>query len=93
MLHELATLQMSAPGMHPTLARAQFKAAMGKAPEELFRSFAPEPFAAASLGQVHHAVTREGKARVTVKIQKNIPIRDAVANDFNWFRTVSKGPS
>ena len=26
MLSELATLQMSAPGMHPTLARAQFNA-------------------------------------------------------------------
>lgn len=89
MLHELATLQMSAPGMHPTLARAQFKAAMGKAPENLFRSFAAEPFAAASLGQVHHAVTREG-ARVAVKIQYP-GIRDAVVNDFRWFRTVSKG--
>jgi predicted unusual protein kinase regulating ubiquinone biosynthesis (AarF/ABC1/UbiB family) len=89
MLAELATLQMSAPGMHPTLARAQFKAAMGKPPEELFRSFAPEPFAAASLGQVHHAVTREG-ARVAVKIQYP-GIQAAVANDFRWFRTVSKG--
>jgi predicted unusual protein kinase regulating ubiquinone biosynthesis (AarF/ABC1/UbiB family) len=89
MLHELATLQMGAPGMHPTLARAQFTAAMGKAPEALFRSFAPEPFAAASLGQVHHAVTREGE-RVAVKLQYP-GIRDAVANDFRWFRTVSKG--
>jgi predicted unusual protein kinase regulating ubiquinone biosynthesis (AarF/ABC1/UbiB family) len=89
MLHELATLQMGAPGMHPTLARAQFTAAMGQAPEALFQSFAPEPFAAASLGQVHHAVTRQG-ARVAVKIQYP-GIRDAVANDFRWFRTVSKG--
>jgi predicted unusual protein kinase regulating ubiquinone biosynthesis (AarF/ABC1/UbiB family) len=89
MLSELVTLQMSAPGMHPTLARAQFKAAMGKTPEELFRSFTPEPFAAASLGQVHHGVTREG-ARVAVKIQYP-GIQAAVANDFRWFRTVSKG--
>jgi len=88
MLKELATLQMSAPGMHASLARAQFKAAMGKAPDELFRSFEPEPFAAASLGQVHRAVTREGE-RVAVKIQYP-GIRAAVANDFKWFRTVSK---
>jgi predicted unusual protein kinase regulating ubiquinone biosynthesis (AarF/ABC1/UbiB family) len=89
MLQELATLQMSAPGMHPTLTRAQFKAAMGAAQEEVFRSFEAEPFAAASLGQVHRAVTRDG-ARVAVKIQYP-GIRDAVANDFRWFRTVSKG--
>ena len=89
MLRELATLQMSAPGMHPTLAVAQFKAVMGKAPEELFKRFEAEPFAAASLGQVHRAVTREG-ARVAVKIQYP-GIREAVANDFRWFRTVSKG--
>jgi predicted unusual protein kinase regulating ubiquinone biosynthesis (AarF/ABC1/UbiB family) len=89
MLRELAELQMSAPGMHPTLARAQFKASMGKAPEELFRSFTDEPFAAASLGQVHHAVSRDG-TRLAVKIQYP-GIRAAVANDFRWFRTVSRG--
>ena len=89
MVEELATLQMSAPGMHPSLAAAQFKAAMGKAPDAMFRSFEPEPFAAASLGQVHRAVTREG-ADVAVKIQYP-GIRQAVANDFRWFRTVSKG--
>ena len=50
-LEELANLQMRAPGMHASLARAQFKSALGKYPEELFREFDPEPFAAASLGQ------------------------------------------
>jgi len=89
MLEELATLQMRAPGMHPTLARAQFRAGLGRDPEEVFRSFEPVPFAAASLGQVHRAVTREG-ARVAVKIQYPA-IRDAVANDFRWFRTISAG--
>jgi predicted unusual protein kinase regulating ubiquinone biosynthesis (AarF/ABC1/UbiB family) len=88
MVTELATLQMSAPGMHASLARAQFKATMGKAPDELFRSFEPEPFAAASLGQVHRAVTREGD-RVAVKIQYP-GIKTAVASDFKWFRTLSK---
>jgi len=57
-LRELAALQMHAPGMHATLARAQFKASMGKFPEDVFREFDPEPFAAASLGQVHGAMTR-----------------------------------
>ena len=89
MLSELATLQMSAPGMHASLARARFKAALGRDPDQVFKSFEPDPFAAASLGQVHRAVTREG-ARVAVKIQYP-GIHDAVANDFRWFRTVSKG--
>lgn len=87
-LLELSKLQMEAPGMHPSLVRAQFKGSMGGFPEEIFTQFNPEPFAAASLGQVHRAVTREG-ARVAVKIQYP-GIREAVENDFAWFRTVSK---
>ena len=47
-LQELSGLQMQAPPMHATLARAQFKSALGKYPEEAFREFDPEPFAAAS---------------------------------------------
>ena len=34
-LREFAALQMHAPGMHATLARAQFKGSIGKAPEKL----------------------------------------------------------
>ncbi|MCY2952903.1 MAG: TetR family transcriptional regulator [Planctomycetota bacterium] len=51
----LSNLQMRAPGMHPTLARAQFKSSLARYPEEVFREFEPEPFTAASLGQVHRA--------------------------------------
>jgi aarF domain-containing kinase len=87
-LAELATLQMEAPGMHPSLVRVQVKASLGREPEEIFKHFTPEPFAAASLGQVHHAVTRAGQ-RVAVKIQYP-GIRRAIKNDFNLFRTVSK---
>jgi predicted unusual protein kinase regulating ubiquinone biosynthesis (AarF/ABC1/UbiB family) len=86
-LLELATLQRDAPGMHPSLVRAQFKAAMGRHPDAVFESFEETPFAAASLGQVHHAVTREGD-RVAVKIQYP-GIKDAVRNDFKWARAVS----
>jgi predicted unusual protein kinase regulating ubiquinone biosynthesis (AarF/ABC1/UbiB family) len=86
-VNELANLQMRAPAMHPTLARAQFKGAYGKFPEEVFREFAPEPFAAASLGQVHRAVTRAGE-QVAVKIQYPA-IRSAIENDFKLLRSVS----
>lgn len=86
-IQQLSTLQMHAPGMHPSLVRAQFKTSMGAPPEEVFRWFDPEPFAAASLGQVHQAVTRDGR-KVAVKIQYP-GIRDAVANDFKWVRSVT----
>src|SRR5678816_2634173 len=56
-LAELATLQMQAPGMHPSLVRVQIKQSLGREPEEVFKRFTPEPFAAASLGQVHYAVS------------------------------------
>ncbi len=86
-LQELAELQMRAPGMHATLARAQFKSSLGKYPEEMFREFDPEPFAAASLGQVHRAVTREGE-KAAVKIQYPA-IGSAIENDFNLLRSAT----
>lgn len=86
-IQELAALQMRAPGMHPSLVRAQFKTSMGALPEDVFRSFEAEPFAAASLGQVHRAVTRDGK-RVAVKIQYP-GIRAAITSDFKLVRKLT----
>lgn len=86
-IEELARLQMRAPGMHATLARAQFKSSIGKYPEDLFREFDPEPFAAASLGQVHRALTKSGQ-KVAVKIQYPA-IRTAIENDFQLLRSVT----
>ncbi len=86
-LEELASLQMRAPGMHASLARAQFKSALGRYPEELFREFDPEPFAAASLGQVHRGITQSGDA-VAIKIQYPA-IRSAIKNDFKLFRSLT----
>ena len=86
-LQELATLQMHAPPMHATLARAQFKSALGKDPEDLFREFDPVPFAAASLGQVHRAVTFQGE-KVAVKIQYPA-IRSAIEDDLKLLRSVT----
>ena len=86
-LEELEYLQMCAPGMHPSLARAQFKSALGKYPEELFREFDPEPFAAASLGQVHRGITRSGE-KVAIKIQYPA-ILSAIENDFKLIRSMT----
>lgn len=86
-LQELTDLQMHAPPMHPTLMRTQFKRSMGQYPEEVFARFDLEPFAAASLGQVHLAVTPGGD-EVAVKIQYP-GIREAIRNDFALLRTVT----
>ena len=83
-VEELAGLQMQAPPMHPALMRAQFKSAFGQYPEEVFRSFEPEPFAAASLGQVHWAVTKRGE-EVAVKVQYPA-ILEAIESDFKMLR-------
>src|SRR3989454_8444979 len=87
-LAELATLQMAAPGMHPSLVRVQIKRSLGREPEEIFKKFSPDPFAAASLGQVHQAVTQDG-TQVAVKIQYP-GIRQTIENDFTLFRAFSK---
>src|SRR5437879_11069852 len=41
---------------------------LGDAPERVFARWDPLPFAAASIGQVHRAITRDGRA-VAVKLQ------------------------
>jgi predicted unusual protein kinase regulating ubiquinone biosynthesis (AarF/ABC1/UbiB family) len=85
LIEELSALQMHAPPMHTTLMRAQFKGSIGKYPEEVFGSFDAEPFAAASLGQVHWAVTKNGED-VAVKIQYPA-MREAIESDFQALRT------
>jgi predicted unusual protein kinase regulating ubiquinone biosynthesis (AarF/ABC1/UbiB family) len=87
-LAELTSLQMSAPRMHASLVLAVFRAEFSREPEQMFRQFAIEPFAAASLGQVHRAVTKNGQT-VAVKVQYPA-IRETIKADFRWFRTASK---
>ena len=67
-VRRLANLQWEAPPMHGTLMRMQFRNETGKNPEDVFEEFEREPFAAASLGQVHRARLPGGR-RVAVKIQ------------------------
>lgn len=86
-LAELSTLQMAAPAMHPSLVRAQFRSSLKRDPEEVFTSFGDMPFAAASLGQVHRAVTHEGQM-VAVKIQYP-GMADAIKSDFKWLRAIA----
>lgn len=65
---QLTRLQKAAPPMDYELIVAQMMAEFGFPPEKLFASFDREPFAAASIGQVHRARTWEGD-EVIVKVQ------------------------
>jgi predicted unusual protein kinase regulating ubiquinone biosynthesis (AarF/ABC1/UbiB family) len=65
----LKTLQAEVPGFSGAKAKSIVEEELGKPIDELFQSFSPEPFAAASLGQVHKAVTKSG-AVVAVKVQR-----------------------
>jgi predicted unusual protein kinase regulating ubiquinone biosynthesis (AarF/ABC1/UbiB family) len=64
----LARLRDEAPPMAPALARAVLEHELGRRTEAAFAEFDWEPLAAASIGQVHAARLRDGRA-VAVKIQ------------------------
>ncbi|MBK5223942.1 MAG: AarF/ABC1/UbiB kinase family protein [Acidimicrobiia bacterium] len=75
----LAQLQADAPPMSSGLVDATVAAELGAPPQELFEEWDPTPIAAASIGQVHRAITRDGRA-VAVKVQYP-GVDDAIGND------------
>jgi predicted unusual protein kinase regulating ubiquinone biosynthesis (AarF/ABC1/UbiB family) len=67
-LDVLRATQSNVPPMSFATISEQIHKEIGKRPEALFRSFDQTAFAAASLGQVHRAITRDG-IDVAVKVQ------------------------
>ncbi len=64
----LARLQQDAPAMPFEVVAEQIESELGEAPERLFARFEEQPFASASIGQVHRATTDDGR-EVVVKVQ------------------------
>src|SRR5437773_3484352 len=64
----MSRLEHRAPPMTPALAASVIVDELGDVPERVFAQWDPVPFAAASIGQVHRAITRDGRA-VAVKVQ------------------------
>ncbi len=65
---ELKKLLDKAPPLSAEAAEKVVTAELGAPPDQVFSEWEREPFAAASIGQVHRAVTKDG-ARVAVKVQ------------------------
>jgi predicted unusual protein kinase regulating ubiquinone biosynthesis (AarF/ABC1/UbiB family) len=76
---QLATLQSNAPPMASNLVDEVFQRDFGTEPRRVFRKFEAEPFAAASIGQVHRATLDDG-TKVAVKVQYP-GVREAIEND------------
>ena len=77
----LATLQADAAPMAPTLAAGVVEGDLGGPPERVFLDWADTPTAAASIGQVHRAVTHDGRD-VAVKVQYP-GVHEAIESDLD----------
>lgn len=64
----LSDLQHNAPPMSGELAAQVIAEELGEHPETLFAEWDPIPISSASIGQVHRAITKDGKA-IAVKVQ------------------------
>ena len=83
-VEELSKLQDDVGPIPLEDVRATIEEELGARISKLFESFEDEPIGTASLGQVHAATLRDGRA-VVVKVQRP-NIREQLADDIEYFR-------
>ncbi|KPF93398.1 2-octaprenylphenol hydroxylase [Novosphingobium sp. AAP83] len=81
--HNLLALQDKLPPVDFALIRAEIERSFEKPLEALYAEFDPEPVGAASVAQVHSAVTTEGR-KVAVKILRP-GVREKLARDITTY--------
>ncbi|MEO7398728.1 MAG: AarF/ABC1/UbiB kinase family protein, partial [Ilumatobacteraceae bacterium] len=77
----LSSLFADAPPMDSAVARRIVADELGSIPEKVFLDWSPDPVAAASVGQVHRVVLRDGR-RAAVKVQYP-GVGEAIGADLN----------
>lgn len=85
-IEELSQLQDQVPPHAFAEIKQRIIDELGSAPEEIFSEFEKEPIAAASLGQVHRAVLRDGR-EAAVKVQYP-GIEEIIETDIRMFRVL-----
>lgn len=84
---DLLQLQDNLPPLPFARIKAVIEAALGKAVEELFASIDPDPVGAASIAQVHKAVTPEGKTVAVKVLRPGVP--EKFASDIETYEWIA----
>ena len=87
-IHELERLQDDVDPIPFSVVEELIEKELGARISKLFDEFNPEPLGSASLGQVHDATLRDGRA-VVVKAQRP-GIRETLADDIEFFREFAR---
>ena len=84
----MSQAQYSVPPMNPALVRRLVKQSIGAPVSELFAEFESDALAAASIGQVHRAILKDGRV-AAVKIQYP-NIRETIEADLKMARGLAR---
>ncbi|QNI86671.1 ABC1 family protein [Synechococcus sp. PROS-7-1] len=87
LLEELAQLQDQLPGFDSALAMACIEEDLGAPVDDIYEFLEREPISAASLGQVHRGVLKNGQ-RVAVKVQRP-GLREQITLDLYIVRNIA----
>lgn len=84
----LSVLQKASPPMPFSVIKRQIRKELGDEPDVLFQHFEEKPFAAASIGQVHRALTHDNR-EVVVKVQYPA-VKESIDSDMRHLRRILK---